>query len=181
MIRWDADAATVSVHRVVQEILRTRQPDQQQCLTAALQLLDHARPSVDADDVRTWPAWEPLRPHVAFATAEAADRGIAVPTSRLMGQLGMLLWAKALHNEAEQLDRRALELDTGHYGADSPEVAVRLNNLAQTLQATNRLAEAEPLMRHALAIWQASYGDEHPHTQTVSDNLAVLLKQMGQR
>jgi hypothetical protein len=31
-------------------------------------------------------------------------------------------------------------------------VAIRLNNLATLLQATNRLAEAEPLMRRALTI-----------------------------
>ena len=36
------------------------------------------------------------------------------------------------------------------------------NNLAQLLQATNRLAEAEPLMRRALAIDEQSYGTEHP-------------------
>ena len=35
-------------------------------------------------------------------------------------------------------------------------VAIRLNNLAQLLQATNRLKEAEPLMRQALEIDEAS-------------------------
>ena len=39
----------------------------------------------------------------------------------------------------------------------------RLNNLAQLLQATNRLGEAEPLMRRALAIDEASYGPDHPN------------------
>ena len=33
--------------------------------------------------------------------------------------------------------------------AGSPQVASDLNNLAQLLQDTNRLAEAEPLMRRA--------------------------------
>ena len=32
-------------------------------------------------------------------------------------------------------------------GADHPKVAIRLNNLATLLQATNRLDEAEPIMR----------------------------------
>ena len=36
-------------------------------------------------------------------------------------------------------DRRA------RYGPDHPDVATGLNNLAQLLEATNRLAEAEPL------------------------------------
>ena len=51
-----------------------------------------------------------------------------------------------------------------------------LNNLAQLLQATNRLAEAEPLMRRALAIDEKSYGPEHPDVAIDLNNLAQLLK-----
>ena len=48
--------------------------------------------------------------------------------------------------------KRALAIDEKSYGPDHPDVARDLNNLAQLLQATNRLGEAEPLMRRALAI-----------------------------
>jgi hypothetical protein len=54
-------------------------------------------------------------------------------------------------------------------------VAIRLNNLAQLLQATNRLAEAEPLYRRALAIDEASYGNDHPNVAIHLSNLATLL------
>src|SRR3712207_7535826 len=40
-------------------------------------------------------------------------------------------------------------------GPDHPDVAVRLNNLAGLLRATNRLAEAEPLMRRMVEIFVA--------------------------
>ncbi len=50
-----------------------------------------------------------------------------------------------------------------------------LNNLAQLLKATNRLAEAEPLMRRALAIVEQSYGGEHPDVAINLSNLAGLL------
>ena len=59
--------------------------------------------------------------------------------------------------------RRALAIDEASFGAEHPNVARDLNNLAQLLQATNRLAEAEPLMRRALAIDEASFGAEHPN------------------
>ena len=55
-------------------------------------------------------------------------------------------------------------------------MATDLNNLAQLLKATNRLAEAEPLMRRALAIDEASYGPNHPKVATRLNNLAALLK-----
>jgi tetratricopeptide (TPR) repeat protein len=55
-------------------------------------------------------------------------------------------------------------------------VARDLNNLAQLLQDTNRLAEAEPLMRRALAIDEASFGDAHPRVAIDLNNLAQLLQ-----
>ena len=88
----------------------------------------------------------------------------------------MLLFAKALHAEAEPLMRRALAIDEASFGAEHPNVASHLNNLAQLLQDTNRLAEAEPLMRRALAIDEASFGAEHPNVATRLNNLAELLQ-----
>ena len=51
-----------------------------------------------------------------------------------------------------------------------------LNNLAELLRATNRLAEAEPLYRRALAIDEKSFGPEHPNVATGLNNLAELLQ-----
>ena len=62
--------------------------------------------------------------------------------------------------------RRALAIDEASYGPDHPRVAIDLNNLAQLLQATNRLGEAEPLSRRYLEIllgFTRSTGHEHPH------------------
>ena len=48
----------------------------------------------------------------------------------------------------------ALAIWEKSFGQEHPDVAIGLNNLALSLQATNRLAEAEPLFRCALAIWE---------------------------
>jgi tetratricopeptide (TPR) repeat protein len=52
----------------------------------------------------------------------------------------------------------------------------RLNNLAQLLHATNRVAEAEPLIRRALAIDESSYGEDHPVVARDLNRLAELLQ-----
>src|SRR5262249_34328783 len=66
------------------------------------------------------------------------------------------------------------------YGSVHPRVATHLNNLAELLRATNRLAEAEPLMRRAVEIFVASLGPDHPNTQTVFGNhLAILAALKG--
>jgi tetratricopeptide (TPR) repeat protein len=70
---------------------------------------------------------------------------------------------------------RALAIDERIYGPDHPKVAVRLNNLAQLLLATDRLPKAEPLMRRALDIDERSYGVAHPSVAMRLNNLAQLL------
>ena len=176
LIRWETAGETVTVHRVVQEIVRCRQQDPRGYLERSLQLLDQSVPPGSPDDVRTWDAWEPLRPHMTSATQEAFQRGIIASTTRLMGALATFLGAKALHREAEGFERQALQLDEDAYGSSSPQVATRLNNLALTLMATNRLSEAEPLMRRALDIHEASFGGQHPYVAKNLNNLALLLK-----
>jgi hypothetical protein len=81
------------------------------------------------------------------------------------------------------LSRRALAIDEASYGPDHPNVAIRLNNLALLLQATNRLGEAEPLSRRCLEIllgFTRSTGREHPHLRVVIENYRGLLQAMGQ-
>jgi len=79
--------------------------------------------------------------------------------------------------EAETLMRRALAIDEKSLGPDHPNVATRLNNLAQLLQATNRLDEAEPLMRRAIIIlkkFNEAIGHKHPNWETTLTRLPLL-------
>jgi hypothetical protein len=78
--------------------------------------------------------------------------------------------------------RRALAIDERSYGGDHPNVAIRLNNLATLLYATDRLGEAEPLLRRGVAIlaaFQRQTGHEHPGFQVGAGNYIVLLQALG--
>lgn len=78
--------------------------------------------------------------------------------------------------------RRVLAIDEQSFGPDHPNIAIRLNNLAQVLQATNRLAEAEPLMRRGPCIFfkfTRQTGHEHPHLPVVRANYVGLLNALG--
>jgi hypothetical protein len=183
MVRWDTDGATVAVHRVVQEILRSRLPAAARTawLTLSLRLLDVAWPG-DPTDVRTWGRWQPLQPHVAVAVVQGDEAGIAEPTARLMNNLGLLFDTKALYAEAEPLLRRALAIDERSFGDHHPKVAIELNNLAQLLKATNRLAEAEPLSRRMVRIFldfTRRTGHEHRHLQIALANHVARLQALG--
>ncbi len=171
------DGARFTVHRMVQDALRSRIPEERRrdWIERSLWLVNEFSP-YDPDDVRTWPVWDRLRPHAALVVKYADGAGIAHPTARLMAELATLLNAKALHIEAEPLMRRALEIYENFYGPQHPNVATCLSNLARLLQDTNRFIEAEPLMRRSLQIKEKSFGSNHPEVATGLNNLATLLK-----
>ena len=78
--------------------------------------------------------------------------------------------------------RRALTIDEQSLGPMHPGVARDLNNLAQLLKATNRLAEAESLMRRAVRIFldfTRNTGREHPHLNVCTRNYVILLRDLG--
>lgn len=92
MIRWDAGTNMLQVHRLVQEISRSRIPadERSASLQAALHAINTAAPTAP-DDVRPWPVWNLLRPHVSELIAHADQNGITDPTVRLMNDLGTLV------------------------------------------------------------------------------------------
>ncbi|MHC1742783.1 MAG: tetratricopeptide repeat protein [Syntrophobacteraceae bacterium] len=84
---------------------------------------------------------------------------------------GVLAFRSARWGDAGKAFNEAERLVKGETGR-----AVVLNNLAQLLQATNRLSEAEPLMRRALQIDEKSFGPDHPNVAMRLSNLAQLLQ-----
>ncbi len=64
-------------------------------------------------------------------------------------------------------------------GAEHPDVASSLNNLALLLDAKGDYAGAEPLYREALAMRRKLLGAEHPKVAASLNNLAALLHESG--
>ena len=170
------------LHRVLALMIRAAQtPERAAARAAALALADTAAVGDHPADVRNWPVWVPLAPHLGALLADERD-GAGGVESRLLSALGVLLDAQARYAEAEPLKRRALTIDERVRGPEHPRVAIHLNNLARLLQATNRLAEAEPPMRRALAILlqsTAATGHRLPHLNAAQANYAALLTALG--
>ncbi len=177
LARRVAEPPGFTVHRLVQQVTRVALDEATESarLTEALRWVDAAFEG-DPQDWRTWAALDPLAPH-AEAVAQAADAAcIAVPTSQIMRQVGLLFNKKALHARAEPLYRRALALDETTFGPDHPNVANACAHLGRLLHDTNRLGEAEQLLRRALAITEATLGKDDPNVASDLNNLALLLQ-----
>ncbi|MBV6498581.1 MAG: hypothetical protein CJBNEKGG_00806 [Prosthecobacter sp.] len=92
---------------------------------------------------------------------------------RLRLKIGRLHRDLAHWKEAETQTRLAVEEAEAH----APSLSSwALNDHAQLLKATNRLAEAEPLMRRALDLVEKSSGPDHPNVAIHLNNLAQLLQ-----
>src|SRR5262249_35011858 len=94
----------------------------------------------------------------------------------LLSMLGLYYKTRAEFEKAETYLSSTVELAEKTLPPGHREIATRLNNLAQLLQDTNRLAEAGPLMRRALEIDEASFGPGHPNVGIRLNNLALLLQ-----
>jgi CHAT domain-containing protein/tetratricopeptide (TPR) repeat protein len=65
-------------------------------------------------------------------------------------------------------------------GADHPDYATSLNNLAGLYRDTGEYARAEPLYRQALEITRQALGEDHPYYATSLNNLAGLYRATGE-
>jgi tetratricopeptide (TPR) repeat protein len=173
--------ADVSVHRLVQQVMRQRLRERGEgelTAVAATELVARSFPT-NSDDVRSWTYCAQLLPHALIVLDQIPDTERIDAKSLLLNQVGLYLRARADHTEAEPLFRRALEIDEAFLGPSDPVVAIRLDNLASLLETTNRHEEAEPLMRRALAITDATFGPNHPNVAVSLNNLALLLHFTG--
>jgi tetratricopeptide (TPR) repeat protein len=81
--------------------------------------------------------------------------------------------------EAEPLYQRALMIREGQLGAEHPDTAQSLDNLALLYDNQGRYGEAEPLRKSALAIRERQLGAEHPDTAQSLNDLAWLYDHQG--
>ena len=176
----DDDSRAISVHRLVQAVMRERLRqigEHDNAAALATELVADAYPR-NTEDVRNWPAGARLTPHAMAVFEHAFDSGKgAEKTALLLNQTALNYLSRAAYAEAEPLMRRALAIDEAAYGAEHPSVAIGLNNLAALLQATGRLGEAEPPMRRAVETFEKferNTGHRHPHYEAALKNLAAL-------
>ena len=84
------------------------------------------------------------------------------------------------YSEAEPLYKRSLLISEQQLGADHPDTAQSLNNLALLYESQGRYPEAEPLYKRALTIAEAVLGSEHPTTVLFRDNYEALQRRLSE-
>jgi tetratricopeptide (TPR) repeat protein len=171
------EGSNFTVHRLVQEVMRSRIASgrQRDWIYLSLRIVNRFSPR-KADDIGSWPTWDLLRPHALVVIEHASNAGVYSPTGRLMNQVALFLEAKGLYGEAEPLMRRALQFGEESLGPRHPVVALRLNNLAHLLQFVGHFSEAEAMLRRAIEIDEVAFEPQHPNVARDLNNLAQILR-----
>jgi tetratricopeptide (TPR) repeat protein len=171
----------LSVHRLVQAVMRERLEDAEQrgWAAAAVGMLDARFPSGSAD-VRTWPVCARLLTH-ALSAAHWAEALAVAPeaTARLLNQVGRYLRGRAEFISARDLFERALRIGEAALDEEQPEVGTYANNLGLVLQDLGDYVGARALFERALQIDEATLGGEHPTVAIRLNNLGRVLQDQG--
>jgi tetratricopeptide (TPR) repeat protein len=121
----------------------------------------------------------PAIPHLKEAATTFApwltDAALIMPSTHI----GWFYEGQAAYAEAEEWKKQCRAIATQRLGADHPDVATTLNNLADFYRAQGRYGEAEPLFQRALVIGEQQLGSDHPVVATWLNNLALLYQAQG--
>jgi tetratricopeptide (TPR) repeat protein len=180
LIQRDPQTQTLSVHRLVQTVLRDSMATEaeKQWKQRVVQAVDASCPNVQ--DVAQWDAFEQWLPHAQVCATWIEQEDMMFPeAAHLLNEAGYYLNDRGRYGEAEQLYGQALTIRERLLGDDHPDTASSLNNLANLYRAQGKYAEAEPLYLQAYSISEQQLGAQHPGTQIIRRNYALLLRKLG--
>ncbi len=179
LVKRDRDAQTLTVHRLVQVVLRDEMDEemQKQWAKRVVQTVNCVFPS---GKYGTWAECERLLPHVRTCAELIKQEDMALAeAARLLNLAGYYLRQRAQYTKAELLYQQALTIAEKVFGPDHLNVATICNNLGLLYKKQGRYTQAEPLYRQALAIREKVLGPEHPDVAMGLNNLAVLYVNQG--
>jgi tetratricopeptide (TPR) repeat protein len=181
LIKTSQDGQALSVHRLVQTVVRNQlEPEQEhQWATTALRLLDAAVPG-DTDDPATWSVHARFLPHL-LTTVREPTIGDLEPriVVRLLARAGGYLRYRIDFDQAGKLLQQAVRVAEVRLGHDDLDTAWSLHILASVLADQGDLDGARTLHQRALSIREARLGADHPATAHSLNNLANVLRDQG--
>ena len=172
LVRQDPHAHTLSMHRLVQAVLRDSltAEERKQWAVRAVLAVNAALPKVE---FASWTAWErSLQQVLACAQWIEQEQIDSLEAARLLHQTGMYLTERGQYPAAEPLLQSALTLYQQEVGAEHLQTVTCLSNLARLSVLQGNYEQAEPLYKSALAVRERQLGVEHPETASSLNSLA---------
>lgn len=179
-IQRDSKERMLSMHRLVQAVLRDRQDEVERCLWIERMILTINAAFPAAHEFKNWPQCERLLPSALLAAQWSETYQISrTEVGRLLLEMATYLRDRARYAEAEPLYQRALLIWEQQVGSEHPYVASTLDGLANLYFFQGKHEEAEPRFQRALRIWKQQVGPDDPQVAYLLNNMANLYTSEG--
>jgi hypothetical protein len=175
------EPTTLTLHRLIALILRTRPQLPQDLAIRAVRVVRAAIPADNPwENSPTWPAWRQLLPHVLVATdSHRTLTEVGQDVAWLLDRAGLYLLTRGEPGTARPLFERALELRHAGLGDDHPDTLESANNLANDLWTLGHYEQARQLDEDIFIRRRRVLGDDHPDTLASASYVATCLWALG--
>ncbi|WP_406353478.1 tetratricopeptide repeat protein [Streptomyces sp. NBC_00658] len=180
MISYSADRQSISVHRLVQTVLRHRPATGPDGYPPGRHDAEHLiHQAIPTEDTNT-SQWERLLPHVvALAAATPPHSPASSETADAYHATAQYLYRQGRDAHSIPLRTAALTQYEQVLGDTHPSTLTSRNNLALAYKSAGDLDRAIPLYEATLTQYEQVLGDTHPSTLTSRNNLAYAYRSAG--
>ncbi len=184
LIRRHTESKTLTIHRLVQAVLKDTMSEEVQKIWAehSIQAVNQLFPDRRLTNLshEEWLWCGEILPH-ALACVSLSERwNDTLPeSSSLLLKTANFLRDRAHYVEAEQLYTRALTHLEQELGPNHPTLAMSLNHLGLLYESQGKDEQAMLLYQRALGICERELGPTHPYTAQSLNSLAVLYQYQG--
>ena len=179
LVRRNPDGATLTIHRLVQDVLKDDMDErmQRQWAERVVLVVNQAFPTVE---FANWDICQQYLPQAQNCSLLVETWHFAFPeAAQLLYKVGRYLDERGQYPEATALIRQSLTIREQTLGTEHHEVAESLNALTELYFKQGMYAEAEPLLNRALDIREKMLGPNHFDTANSLSNLALLYQEQG--
>ncbi|MFB7999016.1 FxSxx-COOH system tetratricopeptide repeat protein [Streptomyces sp. NPDC056002] len=180
MVSYSADRQSISIHRLVQTVLRHQATVDADGYPHGRQDAEHLiRQATPGEDANT-SQWEQHLPHiVALAESTPLHSPASTEAASVYVAAAQYLYRQGRDAHAVHLRKAALAQYEQVLGDTHPDTLISRNNLAYAYRVAGDLGRAVPLYEATLAQCEQALGDTHPKTLTTRNNLAGAYESAG--
>ncbi len=179
LVRRNSDTKALSIHRLVQIVLKDEMDEQTQGHWVGYAVRSVSR-SFPFATPNTWLKCERCLPH-AYLCAEHIEkwRLETIEAAGLLYRMGRYLYDRASYQEAASYLEKALIICEKVRGEEERDVTQILTTLAELYYKQGKYTQAEALNQRALEIRKMLLGPEHPLVAICLKNLADIYSRQG--